>query len=500
MSPPVVPGMRVIHPKKGPGTVLEALPRGRARVRFDRLRLLPRVVPVEELSPEETGAEPDRPGPPGGTSPPGGGKKRKEEKERSPFGKIIPWPGRKPPPRPAAPGATASYRQTLEALRLGVVPKDHLMEYTVGRKKELKKLLAFLSKGRGLELIWGDYGAGKTHLLDLLENLALKEGFVTSRIVLDPQEIPPSHPQRLFKAFLRSLRYPGEAAVGWIPLFSRLTSSDDHLRQGGPFFSRYLSPVLFALASKDKEAVEWASDYIEGYPMEMYDFFSVLKKAGWKGPRPLALPDYRTFGRVYIHILGALAAWASTAGFKGLLLLVDEMEYVDSLDAVHRRLTWEVLGHFAAATLPRSALAFNPKTLYRGGQKVHRRIPLLFQKDQPLSVVLAFTPLEEISNMAQRILRRPGDNSIYIEALEKGAHLRLIRKVRDLYVRAYPEFSPSGGDLQEIRVRISKALDQEEISPREVVRTVVLALDDLRFGKSPFQEAAGPGHGGDLLE
>ncbi len=506
MTPPVVPGMRVVHPRKGPGTVLEALPRGRARVRFDRLRLLPRVVSVTELSPQSPSPAPPSPKkekpPPALPSSPAGraGKPREEVSPKATPASTPRGQAKKQKVPPAITGKAASYRQTLEALRLGVVPRDHVLDYTVGREKELAALSSFLSRERGLRLVWGDYGSGKTHLLDILEGLALKEGFLTSRIVLDPQEIPPSHPKRLFKAFLRSLRYPGQVATGWTPLFSRLTSSRDHLEPDGPYFSRYLSPVLFALASGDKEAREWASDYIEGYPMDTLDFLYVLKKAGWRGPRTLSLPDYRTFGRVYTHILGALATWASTAGFKGLLLLLDEMEYVDSLDLTHRRLTWEVLGHFAAATLPRKRLAFDPADLYKGGNEVHRRFPIRFKEDQPLSVVLAFTPLEEISLLVSAILRDPSRNSIYLESLGKESHLRLIKNVIEIYRRGYPGYSPSRREIREMAHSISKVLDQEEVSPREIVRTVVLALDARRLGKPLFPEENGPGREDALWE
>ncbi len=482
------PGDRVLHPRHGPGKVLRLLSRGRVWVRFDRFRLLPRTVAREELRPEREEApkereEEEKPGrkengPPGG----GGGRKKAEEKPRT---KLS------PPPRVPLPATSleADYRQTLEGLRLGVVPARHVREYTVGRDKELKNLRRFLEEGQGLRLIWGDYGAGKTHLIDLLEREALREGYLTSRIVLDPKEIPPSHPQRLYKAFLAGLRYPGDASQGWRPLFERLLKSKEHLEPGGASFSRFFSPVLFALATGDREVQDWASDYVEGYPMEMADFHWVLAKKGWTGPRPLALSDYRTYGRVYTHMLGTLASWASDAGFKGLLLLMDEVEYVDALTSLQRNLASQVLMHFAAAVLPEENLGFDPADLYRGGQPVHRKFEIRFRADQPLLVVMAFTPLEETRILASEIVPDLPEVHLRLEPLGALDFIRLVEILaEDFYRKAYSSFRPSRKDVREIRARVREELEWGDASPREAVRMVVLALDALRYGRDPFPE------------
>jgi len=387
-------GDRVVHPRYGAGTLLRLLSGNRARIRFDRTRLLPRTVEVGALTPN---AEPIGGEPTGVRLPPS-----------APAGTATPAAAARstaPADRARTDPETAAVRQALEALRLGVVPSQHVQDYTVGRSSEIESVQSLLGTGRGLRIVWGDYGAGKTHILDVAENLGLRAGYVTARVVLNPVEVPPTHPLQLYRAFVRSMRYPDDAEVGWRPLLSRLETSPAHVEPDGKQSSRFFSPVLFALRSGDEEAIDWAADYIEGYWVDSYAVTQALRKVGWRGPGLLRLSDYRTYGRVYVHMMGTLACWARDAGYEGLLLLMDEVEYIDAFDLRNFRLAREVLMHYAAATLPRSSLGFDPGELYRGGHAVHRALDLRYRARQPLAAMLAFTPLPLITGFAKQFMK-----------------------------------------------------------------------------------------------
>jgi hypothetical protein len=468
------PGDRVGHPRYGIGTVLALSAARRIRVRFDRQRLLPRTVRVHELSSAERTLPPDQAG-----EVPGSVRPETSTPASAPTG------GGARAVRLAA-GVDrltrlARLRQTVDALRLGVVPSDHVADYTVGRTQEVQEVRRRLTAGQGLRLIWGEYGTGKTHLLDMFEQLARHLGYVTARTVLDPFEVQPSHPQRLYAAIARSLRYPGQAGGGLEPLLQALENSSTHLQKEKRRFSRFLSPTLFAQANGDPETLALAVDYAEGQPVDTAVFQRILRRAGWRGPPPLALSDYRTYGRIYVHIVGTLATWSRDAGFRGLLLLFDEIERLDALNAAHRRFALEVLKHYAAATLPPKQLAFTEAELYRGGHEIHRRLPLRYRANQPLVVLMALTPLRETQAAIRHIL---ADHSQELSirplgALELG---QLVDRVMDLYRRAYPEFQPQPYQLEPIRELMARRAEQGEDRPREVVRGVVSGLDALRYG------------------
>jgi hypothetical protein len=495
---PLAPGDRVLHSRYGFGTVEFFRNARRALVRFDRHRLLPRTVPLDELIPAEqaaTGASlhrgsrlPDEvEGPETGMSRPGTrldptGEAPVAEKAVAPSGRVE---KRTAPPatRPESgehAAVAARLRQAVEALRLGVVPAYFVGDYTVGRGPEIERVRALLGSAQGLLLIWGEYGAGKTHMLDLAEQQALAVRYVTARVILDPAEVPPSHPQRLYTHIVRSLRYPGQVGRGVEPLLEALERSVEHLEEDRPRFSRFLAPALFARSRGDHDLQAWTIAWLEGQPMDPQQLEHALRAAGWSGPRLLALSDFRTYGRVYVHILGALAAWLKDAGFRGLLVLCDEVERIDALDAEQRRFALEVLKHYAAATLPGTDLAFAEDDLYRGGHEVHRELSLRYEPDQPLVVLMTLTPLSETLAAVHRMLATRA-HEISLPPLGPRELAELVERVIDLYRRAYPEFRPRTLELEPVRRALARQAASGEDKPREMIRRVVASLDALRY-------------------
>jgi BREX system ATP-binding protein BrxC/D len=473
-------GQEVSHPIYGSGVVIAIRDGGRVKVRFRGRERLPMTVPRRDLvcveaAPEFTGAPTGKPGRPGGRPGRNGRKKSAAPARAAPPPKSLP---------PATPEEVADLRQTVEALRLGVVPRDYVRDYTVARERELSDFEGLLEAGRGLRLVWGDYGTGKTHLLDLYERMALKEGFVTTRVTLNPRETPPSHPQRLFREIVNSLRYPGIPGEGLDPLFLELRDSLDHISPGGSRSSRVLSPVLFASRHPETEVGSWAEDYIAGYPMDIEFGVRELRRIGWTGARPLALSDYRTYGRMYVHLVGTLAAWAGDAGFKGLVILFDEVEYVEMTRGESRNLAKEVLQHYAAITLPKEKLAFDPERLYRGGQAVHRLLPLRFDDEQRLAAVMALTPLPEAEAIAREILVDRKDD-LELSRFLVPDFVELAESVARLYRRAYPTYALDESTL----VRLSESAMEDLVlgdgSPRETVRRTVMELDADRLRAGP---------------
>ena len=233
--------------------------------------------------------------------------------------------------------------------------------------------------------------------------------------------------------------------------------------------------------------MDWATDYIEGYGMDAVDVTRALRRVGWRGPSLLTLSNYRTYGRMYVHLMGTLACWARDAGYRGLLLLMDEVEYVEALTSQHRDLAEQVLKHYAAATLPESALAFPVHTLYRGGHEVHRKLSLQFRSDQPLAVMMAMTPLAETQAMVEGILC---DESTHLRLTPLGAShfAELVRRVVTLYERGYTAHQVDPDAVERLCGLILDELAAGLASPRDAVRTVVALLDGLRYGCDVFDE------------
>jgi hypothetical protein len=486
-------GDQVDHARFGRGTALMLLPGRRILVRFDRHRSMPRLVLAAEIRRVATNRELDAnlvaalqrgaaaPGEPvrADRRPAAGGRLRAG---RCAGGAPV-APPRAEGAGPEATDRARAYdaRQAVEAIRLGVVPARHVGDYTVGRETALARVDALLAEARGLRIVWGDYGAGKTHLLDVIESRALQRGFVTARIALDPDEVPPDRPQRLFTALVSRFRLPREAGSGLFAFLQRLVESPDHAQPGGRRASRFLSPYLLACMNHHEEAMLLMEDYLSGLPVDRGGLLRSIRRAGWRGPEPLLLSDYRTYGRVYLHIFGVLATWARDAGFAGILLLLDEVEYVEGLGSREAHLAQQVLDHFAAATLPEEDLGFDPEGLYKGGHQVHRELPLLVAPDQPLAVVFAATPLPEIQETLQGRYGGP-DLDVVLAPLAEAHLLDLVGRIFALYRTAYPDFSTTEASLGRVARRLRQILRGGEDSARALVRATVALCDALRLG------------------
>lgn len=465
-------GQKVTHPGFGPGLVKSVLDGGRqVRVEFERLPGVPYTLPATQL-------EPPTKRPPAPTPERAPAAKRKVPRRR---------PDRRtatesPPPRSSRPPPEAATRQLVEALRMGVVPPTQLDRYTVGRDREIDRLRTLIAGNRGLKVIEGHYGTGKSHLIELAAADARAAGFLTSRVAFDPVEVPPSNPLRIYREVVTNLRAPPDGVAGGLtPLLSRLLLSRAHRQPATASFHRYLSPALFALAEGTPESWELSKSFVEGAGgSSAAEVRRALRLAGWRGPQMLALPDYRTFGQVFLYLVGGIATWARDAGWSGLALFFDEAEALDTLGRTSRELAETVLRYFAAATLPEGELPFDVNRLYRGGQKVHRGLPHLFAADQPLIACFAFTPLPEVSS-AVRAAGLDRQQVIELEPLPRSAMIELVRKLIAIYGELHPE-AATGPELgAPLLEHVDRALRLGLLdSTRGVARLTVEYLDIAR--------------------
>jgi hypothetical protein len=450
-----------LHPLFGLGTLEARQVFGRARVRFDDYPTLPRTVRRAELAPR-----PDASGTAVAEEP------------------VAPSIAATPPTSSRAPSTDLHPHhawQTLEALRLGVVPSHGVKQYTISRERELESIDEVLAERRGCRIVWGDYGTGKTHLLDATEQLALESGFATARITLDPRTRALHHPLRLYRAVVESIRTADSTSSGLEEILDRLVDSPDHHRSDGPRASPFFTPYLHTLRLGTDEEIGWLRDYIRGDNIDALQVNQILQGLSWRGPRALRMSDFRTYGRMYIHLVGTLAAWCGDAGRKGLVLLFDEVERVDVLGREDQHYAYEVLKHYAAVTIRPDDLAFDPDQLYKGGHEVHRRIPLRFRVDQPLSAIFALTPLPEAESEFENITTSR-DYDVHLQPLHRHDIVALVERIAHIYGLGVPGYSPSASTLKRVAGQIEDVMDDGHDSFRFGVRSAVFLLDQDRLG------------------
>ncbi|MGH9359420.1 MAG: BREX system ATP-binding domain-containing protein [Terriglobia bacterium] len=243
-----------------------------------------------------------------------------------------------------------NYKRALEALRNGVPNRDAVrvlgsnqVEVERSFQQQLAAVQSAGCEGKqapGL-LIAGDFGAGKSHLLDYFEHLALSENFVCSRIVIS-KETPLFDPAKVYLAAVDGAAVPGRSGQAIQEIALRLRPNTQKYAE---FFqwannpSSGLSPLfpatllLHERLNNDPELVDQITSFWSGERLSISKLRQGMKQIGCAAMfslrpvkvRELALQRFTFTPRL---ILGA--------GYNGWVLLIDEVELIGRYSLLQR--------------------------------------------------------------------------------------------------------------------------------------------------------------------
>lgn len=240
-------------------------------------------------------------------------------------------------------------RRAIEALRAGVPNRDAVAALGSSQKAiedrfleqlDLVKQMPGAGASPGGALIGGDFGSGKSHVLEHLQHLALERDFVVSKVVIS-KETPLHDPAKLYRAAIETATadVQGNALV---ELAGRLkTDSDAFLDlyrwvdEESDLNGRFAATLyLFEnLRHGDQEFIDLIVRFWAGDPMKVSDLRSRLREAGaasaYQLPsikeRDLALQRFRFVSRLM-----------KAAGYAGWVLLIDEVELIGRYTVLQR--------------------------------------------------------------------------------------------------------------------------------------------------------------------
>jgi len=220
-------------------------------------------------------------------------------------------------------------RQLVETLRVGIAPVQHIQELTIGLLAERASLSAGLKKahqtGGAVRAVIGDYGFGKSHIVELTAREALDRNFLVATTSLDLLELPPHKALDIYASLLRNLRYPNQDERGLLPLLETAADLPNVLQQLQAVAGVNADPLVLTLqalaatsASRQRQA--WTEWLLGGRKVE------AMNKTL---PRGFKLPSLYKQGnnaRQVAYLLNGLSVLARLAGYSGLCLLIDEAE------------------------------------------------------------------------------------------------------------------------------------------------------------------------------
>jgi BREX system ATP-binding protein BrxC/D len=232
-------------------------------------------------------------------------------------------------------------RRALEALRAGVPNRDAVRVMgceQVHVEKRFAERLAALPEdfARGHQtpglLVSGGFGAGKSHLLAFLEDRALAGGFVCSRIVIS-KETPLYNPDRVYRAAIDAAIVPGVTGQAIQEISHQLDKSSEAYARFAGWCNREsrlsrLFPATLMLHERihnDPELIEQIVNFWSGERLSIPPLRRALKQLDASSQYELKSVAMR---QLAVQRFLFAARLMVAAGYKGWVLLVDEIELI----------------------------------------------------------------------------------------------------------------------------------------------------------------------------
>lgn len=234
-----------------------------------------------------------------------------------------------------------AFRKAFEALNLGVVPADpqRLVDLTISGEEIADEVSHLLhdAASTGIGRIYvGYYGSGKSHHLSVVKSVALRDGWVTASIELDPKAADPAKPSTVYQALTSGLEFPvradGTRSYDFFDLVKEIrdnwaTVSTLPYMTRSPWFGQGLKALQYLSHRRDDTDYVSAVNWLAGQMKQIRTIRSLSWRAGFKDRIP-TMPQFKNTTVVYAYNLVVLHEVVKALGYKGLAIIIDEAEHV----------------------------------------------------------------------------------------------------------------------------------------------------------------------------
>jgi hypothetical protein len=252
-------------------------------------------------------------------------------------------------------------RRAIEALRAGVPNRDavrflgtHQPQVEARFRRQLGALADDALAARPTQglLIAGDFGSGKSHMLEYLQHVALEEHMLCSRVVIS-KETPLYDLTRVFRAAVASLMVPGkrgsalaEIASGFDPDSPESAALTHWVGRADVGLSSRFAATLFLYHQvKDPESRDRIVSFWGGDPLDVSHIRSWLRDLGERSTYRLESVPLRELS---LQRLLFLARMINAAGYRGWVVLFDEVELIARYAFKQRARSYAELARWAA--------------------------------------------------------------------------------------------------------------------------------------------------------
>lgn len=381
---------------------------------------------------------------------------------------VLPAELGSPPPRLAVDRVQA--RRAIEALRAGVPNRDAVRVLSSRQpqvetrfQQQLEALAEDGPAGRltpGL-LVAGDFGTGKSHLLEHLEDIAATEQMVCSRVVVS-KETPLYDPARVFRAAVESLVVPGkrgsalaELAAGLDPESASYAALAHWVgRPDVGLSSRFAATLFLYQQVKDPEIRDRIVSLWSGDPLNVSQVRSWLRAFDATTAYRLESTPARELA---LQRAAFLARLILAAGYRGWVVLFDEVELIGRYSFKQRARSYAELarwgGKLKTAGIAGLAAVFAITADFDAA---------VLQDRGDLEVVpgklraSGLEPDQKLAGQAEQGMRLIARDALRLRGPDRAALERTRQEVRALHARAYDWEPPevgAGEQLSTTRMR-----------------------------------------------
>jgi hypothetical protein len=261
-------------------------------------------------------------------------------------------------------------RRAIEAMRSGVPNQDVVRIMGCSQDKLERTFIKQLEEVRvdfvsGLQspgmLLAGDFGSGKSHLLEYLQHLALERNFVCSKFVIS-KETPLYDKSKLYQAAVKSAVAPGKIGIVLTEIANSLNFHDPDY---GEFFKWLNQPgieicswfaatvYLYEQLKGDEEVRDRIIRFWSGDKLSISELKSWLRRAVEPAIYKLDKITAKELARQRFHFASRLMI---AAGYSGWVLLIDEVELIGRYSRMQRARSYAqiagLLGKVSATRVP----------------------------------------------------------------------------------------------------------------------------------------------------
>lgn len=342
------------------------------------------------------------------------------------------------------------HRRAIEALRSGVPNRDAVLALGCQQPAIEEKFRAQLKAAKegakeggqapGL-LIAGNFGAGKSHLLEYLQHIAIEQNFVCSKVVIS-KETPLHDPVKLYRSAIHAAIVPKKRGSALTEIATKLDTANDafsdldtwvHSRES-KLNSRFAATLfLFKHMESDMELRDRIISFWSGDPIGTGEIKKHLRNRGERATYKIEKVNLRDLAIQRFQFVPRLMV---ATGYSGWVLLIDEIELIGRYSPLQRAKSYAELARWIGK-LPDQQ--FPGLTCVSAIMSNFESEVLLGEKNdiEVLPRKLSDRGFEELAKQAERGMRIILKEQIRLKDLDKDAIHQTRDKVRGIHAEAY---------------------------------------------------------------